>query len=90
MLVVGSIIGVQVGGAVKNVIRMSKRLGCSAATIFKYRSKPNNTDEPRRVLYITYNKISDGDHRSKYFSDKRLYYPQDCERDPNKKYEFLV
>ena len=55
-----------------------------------HRSKPNNTDEPRRVLYITYNKLSDGDHRSKYFSDKRLYYPQDCERDPNKKYEFLV
>ena len=31
-------------GAVKNVIRMSKRLGCSAATIFKYRSKPNEID----------------------------------------------
>ena len=55
-----------------------------------HRSKPNNTSKPRRVLYITYNKLSDGDHRSKYYADKRLHYPQDCERDPNKKYEFLV
>lgn len=31
-------------GAVKNVIRMSKRLGCSAATIFKQRSKPNEIE----------------------------------------------
>ena len=55
-----------------------------------HRSKPNNTSKPRRVLYITYNKLSDGDHRSKYYANKRLHYPQDCERDPNKKYEFLV
>ena len=55
-----------------------------------HRSKPNNTNKPRRVLYITYNKLSDGDHRKKYYADKRLSYPQDCERDPNKKYEYLV
>ena len=55
-----------------------------------HKSKPNNTDTPRRALYITYNKLSDGDHRSKYYADKHLNYPQDCERDPNKKYEFLV
>ena len=55
-----------------------------------HRSKSNNTKNPRRVLYITYNKLSDGDHREKYYADKRLSYPQDCERDPNKKYEYLV
>lgn len=31
-------------GAVKNVIRISKRIGCQAATIFKNRSKPNEIE----------------------------------------------
>jgi hypothetical protein len=55
-----------------------------------HRSAPNRSSEQRRVLYITYNKLSDGDHRSQYYADKRLSYPPDIERDPNKDYSFRV
>ena len=55
-----------------------------------HRSGPNMTDEKRRVLYITYNAVSEGDHRRKYYADKRLNYPPDIERDPNKEYVFRV
>lgn len=44
-------------GAVKNVIRMSKRLGCAAATIFKQRSKPNEI-ESMRLMGNVENKIA--------------------------------
>ena len=53
-------------------------------------SSPNMTDQPRRVLYITYNKLSEGDHRKQYYADKRKNFPPDCERDPEKEYKFRV
>ena len=53
-------------------------------------SGPNMTDQSRRVLYITYNKLSDGDNRKQYYTDKRKNFPPDCERDPEKKYKFRV
>jgi ectoine hydroxylase-related dioxygenase (phytanoyl-CoA dioxygenase family) len=55
-----------------------------------HRSGPNRTDKARRVLYITYNKASQGDSREKYYADKRRNYPPDVERDPNKDYSFKV
>lgn len=55
-----------------------------------HRSCPNHTNFPRRVLYVTYNKLSDGDHRRQYYIDKRKSYPPDCERDPSKDYVFRV
>lgn len=55
-----------------------------------HRSGPNLTDKSRRVLYVTYNKASEGDHRARYYADKRKSYPPDCERDTNKRYEFRV
>jgi hypothetical protein len=55
-----------------------------------HRSQPNQTDQARRVLYITYNKASDGDHRAQYYADKRKNYPPDIERDPDKDYAFKV
>jgi ectoine hydroxylase-related dioxygenase (phytanoyl-CoA dioxygenase family) len=55
-----------------------------------HRSQPNRTDKARRVLYITYNKASEGDSREKYYADKRRNYPPDIERDPNKDYAFKV
>jgi hypothetical protein len=55
-----------------------------------HRSSPNLTDNPRRVLYVTYNELSKGDHRRQYYNDKRLSYPPDCERDPEKNYVFRV
>jgi ectoine hydroxylase-related dioxygenase (phytanoyl-CoA dioxygenase family) len=55
-----------------------------------HRSQPNQTDHARRVLYITYNRASEGDSREQYYADKRRNYPPDIERDPNKDYSFKV
>ena len=55
-----------------------------------HRSAPNHTDQARRVLYITYNSVSAGDSREKYYADKRKNYPPDIERDPNQDYSFKV
>ena len=55
-----------------------------------HRSKPNMTNEQRRVLYVTYNAVSEGDHRRQYYDDKRLSYPPDIEREPDKEYVFRV
>jgi hypothetical protein len=41
---------------------------------------PNRTESPRRVLYLTYNPASQGDHYETYFADKRKSYPPDIER----------
>src|SRR5262245_55267216 len=53
-------------------------------------SGPNLTPERRRVLYITYNRRSSGDHRVQYYADKRKSFPPDIERDPAKTYVFRV
>ncbi len=55
-----------------------------------HRSGPNLTGDARRVLYLTYNRRSEGDHRARYYADKRKSYPPDCEREPGKKYVFRV
>ncbi len=55
-----------------------------------HRSAPNRSDAPRRVLYITYNRLSEGDQRERYYADKRKSYPPDCEREPDKVYEYRV
>lgn len=55
-----------------------------------HRSAPNMTDTPRRVLYITYNRASEGDWRERYYVDKRSSFPPDCEREPGKVYEYKV
>lgn len=51
-----------------------------------HRSGPNRTDRPRRALYITYNRASEGDRRDDYYRDKRDKYPPDVERIPGKDY----
>jgi len=53
-------------------------------------SAPNMTDAKRRILYITYNRASAGDHLARYYADKRRSYPPDIERDPDKEYVFRV
>jgi len=53
-------------------------------------SKPNLTDKPRRILYVTYNPAVEGDHRARYFADKRASFPPDVERDAGKSYVFRV
>ncbi len=55
-----------------------------------HRSKPNLTDSARRVLYVTYNRQSEGDHLRQYYDDKRKSYPPDCEREAGKEYVFRV
>jgi len=55
-----------------------------------HRSAPNLTENSRRVLYITYNKQSEGDHLLQYYKDKRESYPPDIERRDDRSYEFKV
>lgn len=55
-----------------------------------HRSAPNLSNRPRRVLYVTYNRLSEGDHRLQYYADKRKSYPPDCERDQGRQYVFRV
>lgn len=55
-----------------------------------HQSHPNQTNKPRRVLYVTYNKASAGDHRVRYYADKRRSFPPDIEREPGKPYVFRV
>jgi hypothetical protein len=53
-------------------------------------SGPNMTGDKRRILYITYNRASAGDHLAQYYADKRKSYPPDIERDLGKEYVFRV
>jgi 2-aminoethylphosphonate dioxygenase len=53
-------------------------------------SKANMTDHPRRVLYLTYNAAAEGDHRARYFAEKRKSFPPDVERRPGMAYKFRV
>jgi hypothetical protein len=53
-------------------------------------SGPNRGDSARRVLYITYNRAAEGDHRAAYFAAKRKSFPPDIEREPGKTYRFRV
>ena len=45
-----------------------------------HQSKENKTDLPRTNVYLTYNKLSEGDFRKKYFTRKRKELPHDNER----------
>jgi hypothetical protein len=55
-----------------------------------HRSEPNLSDKPRRLMYVTYNRLSEGDHRVQYYADKRKNYPQDCEREADREYVYRV
>ncbi|WP_231296929.1 phytanoyl-CoA dioxygenase family protein [Fluoribacter dumoffii] len=50
-------------------------------------SEPNRSNKPRRAIFITFSKFSEGGvMRQAYYKDKREKFPPDCERDPNKDY----
>ena len=51
-----------------------------------HRSGANRSDRPRRALYVTYNRASDGDYRGEYFAKKRAAFPPECERVAGKDY----
>lgn len=55
-----------------------------------HQSAPNRTDQPRRNLYLTYSRADQGDHRARYFADKRAAFPPDHEREAGKDYRFKV
>jgi len=55
-----------------------------------HRSGPNQTDKPRRVVYTTYAKASEGDFRTRYYADKRKSFPPDIEREAGKVYEYKI
>jgi hypothetical protein len=49
-------------------------------------SAGNYSDQPRRALYVTYNRASEGDYRDAYFKHKRESFPPECERVPGVDY----
>ena len=55
-----------------------------------HRSAPNLSRHDRRALYVTWNRLREGDHRARYFADKRRSFPPDIERGPGKVYRFRV
>jgi hypothetical protein len=55
-----------------------------------HQSQPNLTAHQRRNVYLTYNRAADGDHRERYFADKRASFPPDNEREEGKQYVFRV
>merc|ERR1712159_778680 len=55
-----------------------------------HRSAPNNSDKPRRALFITDNKESEGYKLPDYYADKRRDFPPDIERPEGKVYTYRV
>ena len=51
-----------------------------------HRSQSNQSQSPRRALYVTYNRASDGRVRDDYYAHKRSVFPPDCERVPGVDY----
>ncbi|MGG1680088.1 phytanoyl-CoA dioxygenase family protein [Neobacillus sp. NRS-1170] len=55
-----------------------------------HRSGPNLTDTTRRMIFLTFNKLSQGDFREEYYKNKRKNFPPDFERKPGEKYEYKI
>ena len=55
-----------------------------------HRSANNLSNLKRKMLFLTYNKRSEGDHRKKHFKDKRKNFPPNFERKKGKKYVFHI
>lgn len=55
-------------------------------SLVPHRSGPNVSGRPRRALYVTYNRESDGQYRAQYFARKRQAFPPECERAPGVDY----
>jgi 2-aminoethylphosphonate dioxygenase len=53
-------------------------------------SAGNMTGSARRILYLTYNRLSDGDQRERYYRDKFAAFPPDVARVPGAEYVFRV
>ena len=55
-----------------------------------HRSANNYSKNKRRIIFLTYNKKSEGNHRKKHFKDKRANFPPNIERVNGKKYVFHI
>jgi len=58
--------------------------------LFLINPKKNETDKPRKILYVTYAKESEGDFRERYYRDKRASFPPDIEREEGKVYQYKI
>ena len=52
-----------------------------------HQSKPNKSNKPRSNIYLTYNLLSKGDHRTEYLDRKRRELPPDNERKEGMKFD---
>jgi len=55
-----------------------------------HKSARNMTDTTRRLYFSTYNRLSEGEHLTAYYADKRKSYPPDIEREADKDYVYRV
>ena len=55
-----------------------------------HRSSNNLSNKRRRMIFLTFNKKNDGNHRKKHFKDKRKNFPPNYERKIGKKYIFHI
>ena len=53
-------------------------------------SEPNLSASARRLYYVTYNRLSEGDHLAQYYADKHRNYPPNIDREAGKEYVFRV
>jgi ectoine hydroxylase-related dioxygenase (phytanoyl-CoA dioxygenase family) len=53
-------------------------------------SPANLTDQPRRNLYLTFNRMSDGDQRTAYYRDKWESYPPNTREETRDRSSFRV
>jgi ectoine hydroxylase-related dioxygenase (phytanoyl-CoA dioxygenase family) len=51
-----------------------------------HRSPSNQSQDARRALYITYNRLSEGSRRDDYYRDKREKFPPEIEREEGRDY----
>ena len=41
-----------------------------------HKSGTNRSNQPRRIIYVTYNALSEGDWRERYYEDKRQAFSE--------------
>jgi len=55
-----------------------------------HRSGPNRSARQRRLAYLTYNLVAEGDFRRRYYEDKRLSFPPNLERRVGTHYTYNI
>ena len=70
--------GEQLGSLTLLHTRRSRETCCSLTAMFPTSPGRNLTARPRRNLYLTYNRASDGNLRERYFIEKRKSFPPGC------------